>query len=1011
MSSQEENDTEAKTHVIVVNMSDINKVKNSRQSLTVSEKIKVDDYTFTVSFNVCMRDSPFSVQVSCDKKFYGKIFIETSTAGVITNSDGQLNPNTKKPFRHTPTYKSVFSKNTDVLVTFAFTPKQQPTSGIINKGIQDRNKAPRPYTRAASSYVYTYYPTTIKRSSDYSGLDNNSSLCYLNTVIQSLFHIPLFRRIIFSIDVPRESRLNGIIVNLQALFYRMQKSKTSCSTSNLIKSFGWTANDLHQQDIHEFFTVFFEKILEKTQNSNQHDQLIELFQIKVQKILENKQRHYRKELIVDEFYILNFPALTGNTIQDKIDEPVREVIKDHEIGDKSKIDCEIIEIFVKLPPILFISVNRYQNVNGSTNKITNNITYNAEIEIPFNNQRIKYSLHAILLHHGNSPVSGHYTTVIRPKLENKWYYFNDSTVENIDENAAFSYKDSCYLFVYIRKDEEEDIYINVSEEDAPEYIRTDSDNTISETIPIFSDKQLLENAENLTNNFRNLEKESSIEVTKSDSNKEIYNKVKELDTDEQLDKFTLWILYGDLPGEVIPNTDITKGLNYWRNKVIFLQNGEHAPDNVLVFIKLFDFRNGVLLFLGTQDIPKSTKASDLFSFVSKMIQLQDNQQYNVFLEFQNSISVINTSVPLSDANNFHNGATLIFQEIVNNETPQFQVALKEACSRYSAEIINQIDVLSYYEQYNNGSYDTFMEMMNHSVIALLYFDQTPSFLLQYPSKWTKNDLVSYIAELSGFPIEDQSSSFVLFLERNDHRYELVQFDDTSDASQPLHEIPYIKWKEVSFFPRYKIFSIALSDIPKKDIKNYRFFVVYTSDDNYLISQINFIPILNDSSKTISELPELRDNLSQNSRISLMRNGRIHKLISPETKLGEVGEDIIRIDLNQNPDRSTKFIVVQTSAEIQNLHPNFVSFLLPIESNEKFSETKKRILERLHNEINESDFSKYEFSYRGSKSRTLSNNDILSNIINNNDNNDILSEYIYISIYHKPQATQSIKIYN
>lgn len=64
--------------------------------------------------------------------------------------------------------------------------------------------------------------------------------CYMNSLLQSLYHIPEFRRCTFTmqtedvVDVQK-----SIPLALQRLFYRMQFGDQSVSTTELTKSFGY----------------------------------------------------------------------------------------------------------------------------------------------------------------------------------------------------------------------------------------------------------------------------------------------------------------------------------------------------------------------------------------------------------------------------------------------------------------------------------------------------------------------------------------------------------------------------------------------------------------------------------------------------------------------------------------------------------------------------------------------------------------------------------------------------
>lgn len=133
----------------------------------------------------------------------------------------------------------------------------------------------------------------------YAGLSNQGATCYMNSVLQSLFHIPLFRRSVFELPTDDETdKEQSIPLNLQALFCSLllapqelkeeqkkqsenktDESNMACayiskyvkpvSTKNLTKSFGWNSSEtLQQQDIQEFFRVLLNKLDDKIDEKN-----------------------------------------------------------------------------------------------------------------------------------------------------------------------------------------------------------------------------------------------------------------------------------------------------------------------------------------------------------------------------------------------------------------------------------------------------------------------------------------------------------------------------------------------------------------------------------------------------------------------------------------------------------------------------------------------------------------------------------------------------------------------
>jgi ubiquitin C-terminal hydrolase len=67
-------------------------------------------------------------------------------------------------------------------------------------------------------------PLGVIEQPDINGLKNIGSTCYINSIIQALFHIPKFRQLIFNCSIIHTKSSNPLF-ELQKLFYKMQFEK------------------------------------------------------------------------------------------------------------------------------------------------------------------------------------------------------------------------------------------------------------------------------------------------------------------------------------------------------------------------------------------------------------------------------------------------------------------------------------------------------------------------------------------------------------------------------------------------------------------------------------------------------------------------------------------------------------------------------------------------------------------------------------------------------------------
>ena len=156
---------------------------------------------------------------------------------------------------------------TDAGSSLALSPKPRPFEGIFNR--------PSPDTKglgALSLHDSTFVQGTGgKTACPYGGLKNEGATCYLNSVLQTVFHIPKLRRAILSTPsvVAKKGEQMSVVLALQRLFCRLEMAGAAKATSaanpasivELLASFGWEADDtLMQHDIGEFLLKFFEEI-------------------------------------------------------------------------------------------------------------------------------------------------------------------------------------------------------------------------------------------------------------------------------------------------------------------------------------------------------------------------------------------------------------------------------------------------------------------------------------------------------------------------------------------------------------------------------------------------------------------------------------------------------------------------------------------------------------------------------------------------------------------------------
>jgi len=132
-----------------------------------------------------------------------------------------------------------------------------------------------------------------KRTSAYVGLRNHGATCYLNSLIQCLYHDTTFRNLILSSSTLNDNQQpSAIIAELQRLFSRLSLSeKDAVDTEALLTAFGWSKSQLFEQhDIHEFFIVLLDALGKESAHLN--EQIAKMFQGTSVDVLRSSENDY-----------------------------------------------------------------------------------------------------------------------------------------------------------------------------------------------------------------------------------------------------------------------------------------------------------------------------------------------------------------------------------------------------------------------------------------------------------------------------------------------------------------------------------------------------------------------------------------------------------------------------------------------------------------------------------------------------------------------------------------------
>ncbi|PIN20240.1 Ubiquitin carboxyl-terminal hydrolase [Handroanthus impetiginosus] len=360
--------------------------------------------------------------------------------------------------------------------------------------------------------VIDYWAHDSKKETGYVGLKNQGATCYMNSLLQTLYHIPYFRKAVYHMPTTENDNPSGSIpLALQSLFYKLQYSDTSVATKELTKSFGWDAYDsFMQHDVQELNRVLCEKLEDKMKGTVVEGTIQQLFEGHHMNYIECINVDY-KSTRKESFYDLQLDVKGCKDIYASFDKYVEverlEGDNKYHAEQYGLQDARKGVLFIDFPPVLQLQLKRfeYDFVRDTMVKINDRYEFPLQLDLdredgkylsPEADRSVRnlYTLHSVLVHSGGVH-GGHYYAYIRPILSDQWFKFDDERVTKEDMKRAleeqyggeeelpqtnpgfnnspfkFTKYSNAYMLVYIRESDKEKIICNVDEKDIAEHLR------------------------------------------------------------------------------------------------------------------------------------------------------------------------------------------------------------------------------------------------------------------------------------------------------------------------------------------------------------------------------------------------------------------------------------------------------------------------------------------------------------------------------------------------------------
>ncbi|KAL4109611.1 hypothetical protein PRIC1_001310 [Phytophthora ramorum] len=292
------------------------------------------------------------------------------------------------------------------------------------------------------------------------GLKNQGATCYLNSLLQTLFHLRAFRQVVYETPTAQEDTNDSVSLALQRVFYRLQRQRKAVSTKELTRSFGWSQIDsFMQHDVQELYRILCDRLEEKMKHTRVDSAIPNLFEGKVRSFVQCvnvDSQSFRDE----SFYDLQLDVKGCKDLMQSFRKYVEVEMLDgdnqYEAEGHGKQDAKKGIEFINFPPVLNIQLKRfeYDPMRDGMVKVHDRFEFPKTLVLDEfisdgdkeetdsskdKSPRYIYHLHSVLVHSGDVH-GGHYYVFIRPgkhiAASTDWFRFDDDQITRVDEQVA-----------------------------------------------------------------------------------------------------------------------------------------------------------------------------------------------------------------------------------------------------------------------------------------------------------------------------------------------------------------------------------------------------------------------------------------------------------------------------------------------------------------------------------------------------------------------------------------------
>lgn len=661
-----------------------------------------------------------------------------------------------------------------------------------------------------------------KELTGYVGLRNQGATCYMNSLLQSLFHLPSFRRIVYKMPTTGTERVEiSIPLNLQRLFCMMQLGKSAPSTADLTKSFGWNQREtMQQQDVQEFCRVLLQNLIDKLRSTDLSSSIDSLFCGHTRTYIEfpDLKEDFKKE-IIEEFKDLSLVVKNIKNLRESLHLELQrsELDEPYDTGDYGKQRAVMGMEYLDFPSILHIHLRRFDRdpFRSTFIKINDRFEFPKEIDLSeflakdaARNKGSVYDLYGVLVHSGGY-MCGHYYCYLKTTANSdQWFKFDDMNVtyatdkEAIDNNFGGKNGEnfSGYMLVYVRRDDVNEIFKPVPDENVPQHLRefltqmmegNGPSNLGSLELRVTDENTLALNCIKCKTGFDSMINQKNIHIPRNHTIEDLYNTIASL---YEIDRstFRLWKCsqYSTPSYILTPSNDlVTKHLpNYtlvFVNTLIDYVNPLKPKDEekvvydllipedkICIFTKFFFYYDEPCInYIGSLVMNSNSSFRDLCEEINRRTGLPEGTQLLGFLEEPQKTATLVTGNTLSECR-ITTGSIVIFQILPGSGSPQPSIIKSDkvtskqklhlARDHLNLPIYNYVDA---YPECRPITVEKFLDRRLRTikvVICPVSDPKQPTAILRFPSNLKWSAIKVFMAKSLNILYSPENDSIQLF---------------------------------------------------------------------------------------------------------------------------------------------------------------------------------------------------------------------------------------------------------